>query len=110
MDEDGDLIFPEPHLSGNPFIKDLGHISHFNKMVPGTNRSQLVSPPLHGPVGNLFRIGAFETPLLLDVLEVTLRAVASLDGPSGPLSKNLALLLAIRASGLSDGNPLLKGC
>src|SRR5512136_2698575 len=94
VNKDGDLIFPKSHPLSNLFIKDLCHVSDFNKMVSRTDGSQLVPSSFHRPIRDLFRISAPDTPSLLGVFKVARGSIPPFHGPSGSLSENLTLFFS----------------
>jgi hypothetical protein len=66
------------------------HHLHFQIMVAGAQRAELVQAPRHRPGADGLRIGARKAPAALGEGEILGPAVAALDAPPGPLEHHVA--------------------
>ena len=93
VDHYADLPFFEAVGRGNGCVEDLLDRLDLEKMVPRSERSELVPSPLQRPVADILRIGPRHDPAVLGRLQIGRRSVSLPHGPGRPLGQYLLLLL-----------------
>ncbi len=89
MDDGRHLILEEPQGRGQLLIENLQDVAHFDEVVAGAERAQLVLAPVHGELADPLRVGPVNLAVGLDVVQVLLTAEAVFHRPAGPLAHHL---------------------
>lgn len=81
VDEDDDLVLLEPERLAHLVVEDVSHALDLEEVIPRAERADLVLAAVLGFLADFRGVGFRSDPFILAMQQVTLDAVAVLDGP-----------------------------